>query len=225
VKTYTFYSDSHKHILHDYYLKTFPFEDDLELVVRKIPQDCPSASFMHQGWMSAMRKKMEYVMDSILETKGKDEFFIHSDCDIIFFDKIKDNMIEEIGDNDIACIDDVQMLCAGFFIARPTDKIVKLFDSVLKNMDHFSQSGSGDQIAMNYYINDMGIKAKPLGRRYHNIFHSIEKEWTPGVAWNFDVPDDIVMHHSNFTRGIETKVALMDIMVKKGESTKTTVGA
>ena len=92
-------------------------------------------------------------------------------------------------------------------------------------MDHFNQSGSGDQIAMNYYIKDMNIKAKPLGRRYHNVFHSIEKEWTPSVAWNFDVPEDIVMHHSNFTRGIETKVALMDIMVKKGESTKTTVGA
>ena len=222
MKTYTFYSDSHKQILDDYYIKSFPYEKDLELVIRNIPQDCPSASFMHAGWMSAMRKKMEYVVDSILETKGRDEFFVHSDCDIIFFDKFKDNIIEEIGNNDIACIDDVNMLCAGFFIARANDKILKLFENVLKNMDHFSQSGSGDQIAMNYYIEDMGIKAKPLGKRYHNVFHSIEKEWTRDIAWNFDVPKDIIMHHANFTRGIETKMSLMDIMVSKCDYTKTT---
>jgi len=218
MKVYTFFSESHEKMLNDYYLKTFPYEIDMDLVIRKIPQECSSASFMNSGWMNSMRKKMEYVMDAILETKGKDEFFIHSDCDIIFFNKFRDSIIDELGDNDIACIDDVSMLCAGFFIARPNDKILSLFQNVLKNMDYFGEGrGSGDQLAMNHFIKQLNIKAKPLGKQYHNIFHSIKKEWTPEVGDTFDMPNKIMLHHANFTRGIENKLALMDIMIEKGD--------
>ena len=53
----------------------------------------------------------------------------------------------------------------------------------------------------------------PLEFRYHNIFHSIGQEW-PSER-DFQIPDEIILHHANFTRGVATKIKLMDLMLSK----------
>ena len=136
MKVYTFFSDSHRKILHDYYLKTFPFEDGLELNILYIPQECRTGAFLDRGWLASMRRKVAYVIESILDATGKDEYFVHSDCDIIFFNNFRENLLDQIKDYEIACINDVQMLCAGFFIARANNTILKLFENIMQHTTH-----------------------------------------------------------------------------------------
>ncbi len=224
MKVYTFFSESHRPILNQYFLKTFPFESGLELSIRYISQDCRTGSFLDDGWTAAMKKKVEYVIDSIEESKGKDEYFVHSDCDIIFFNHIKKDLQEQIKGHEIACINDIQMLCAGFFIARANDRILKLFQNIRGHLNMFANgSGGADQLAMNFFIGEMGIKAKALDFRYHNIFHSIQQEWTSEI--DFQIPPDIIMHHANFTRGVSTKIKLLDLISDKVQNEDFTTDA
>jgi Nucleotide-diphospho-sugar transferase len=188
----------------------------LELNILYIPQECRTGAFLDSGWLASMRRKVAYVIESILDARGKDEYFVHSDCDIVFFNNFMDNLLDQIQDFEIACINDVQMLCAGFFIARADNTILKLFENILQHMDKFGKGGGGaDQLAMNFFIREMGIRAKALDFRYHNIFHSIGREWTSET--DFQIPGEIILHHANFTRGVATKIKLMDLMLSKAK--------
>jgi len=44
------YSESHKIFLENFFLKSFPFEEGVSLVVEKLPQKCNSGILFSEGW-------------------------------------------------------------------------------------------------------------------------------------------------------------------------------
>ena len=84
MKIYTFFTDSHKSLL-DIFLKNFPYNENTELNIKWFPQECKDGSYMSDGWVSTMRRKVEYILQSLNETP-EGEWFVHSDCDIVLFD-------------------------------------------------------------------------------------------------------------------------------------------
>ena len=76
MKIFTFYSDSHKHLL-DLFLKSFFKNCNLDLIVKKIDQKC-SGDYHSNGWKEAMISKIQYIIDSLNQC-NEGEIMVHSD--------------------------------------------------------------------------------------------------------------------------------------------------
>ena len=201
MKLYTIYTDSHKNMYENYFLKTL--SNEFEVVSSEIPQECPTGEFYQQGWDKTCYRKVELFYKACEENMG--DIFVYSDVDIQFFDKIKDVLIQELGDSDIACQNDTaHYYCSGFFICRANDRTLHMFSEMLKNYQ------SEDQTTLNQNIHL--VNSKFLSNRFFTIGHLLNTAWT---GQEFNLPHQILMHHANWVSGIDNKTKLMDIVREK----------
>ena len=206
---YTFYTDSHKKLYEDYFLSSFP-KDEFNLVCEKFKQECPSGTYREEGWNLTMSKKIQLIIDGIKESWG--EYIVHGDCDIQFFPPgIKEALLEEIQDNDIAFQSDGSKYCAGFFICKANEESLYLFNQVKLNLNFFPD----DQEALNHLISQLPIKRKTLSARFYTAAR--DNEWRV-YAGEEDIKittDNILMHHANYTMGLENKIKLLEKVKSK----------
>jgi hypothetical protein len=145
--------------------------------------------------------------DADMNQENQGELFAFSDVDIQFFGNIKETMIEELGNYDIACQNDTgQFYCSGFFICRGNESTLNMFSEMKKNYE------AEDQTTLNRHIHM--VKSKFLSNKFFTIGHLLGL-WT---GQDFNIPYPILVHHSNWTSGIENKIKLLDIVRKKIES-------
>ena len=130
------YSDSHRVFLDRFFLKTFPFEYNTSLVLERMPQKCPSGWVFADGWRDQMIEKQEFINRHLNSTP--DPTMVFCDVDIAFYGNVHDDLQECLGDNDIVFMKDHNAdwagRCGGFFVLRRSDKISKLFSTVLSNL-------------------------------------------------------------------------------------------
>lgn len=208
MKVYTCYTESHiqlHEMLKSSLEKTNP---DLELVSDLLPQECVTGNFMESGWNLTMNKKMDQIINSI----DTGEIFIHSDADVYFFKPVKDKLLEELGDFDIAFQDDsFSGLCCGFFIARPSHNLKNLWTDVKYNIDRYGN----DQNALNMVIKNHPIKYKMLSRTFFTYGHVGRGIWNND---HFEVDPNIHVAHANWTVGVQNKINLINFMREKIEN-------
>ena len=99
MKAYTIFTPSHKILYSDYFLPTLP--DEFDLIPLEIPQECKTGSFYSEGWSKTCYRKVELFYQACKENFG--DIFVFYDPDIQFFGNVKNLLIEELGDYDIAC--------------------------------------------------------------------------------------------------------------------------
>ena len=204
MKLYVIFTESHRKLYEDYFLKTLP--NEFELVPLKISQECPTGEFYKEGWDKTCYRKVELYEKACRENQG--ELFAFSDVDIQFFGNVKETMIEELGDYDIACQNDTaQYYCSGFFICRGNESTLSMFSEMKKNYQ------SEDQTTLNRHIHM--VKSKFLSRKFFTIGHIIYSVWK---GQDFEIPYPILIHHSNWVAGIENKIKLLDVVRKKVEN-------
>lgn len=215
MKLYSLFTDSHKQLMYEYFIPSlFKVEDtNIDLIIKKIPQICPTGLFGDSGWFETMLIKAEYHIQSCLENMGKK--FIYMDCDIQFFKPFVEKMLQELGDYDIACQNDVfpfhdrTTYCAGLFICDANEKTLKFFTNLYSSMKHHKYN---DQMALNdnLYL----LRHKMLS---DNNFYTISQ--TTNILWDnkydISIPKDILVHHANWTHGIENKIKLLDLVKSK----------
>lgn len=206
---YTFYTDSHKKIYEEFFLKSFP-EGEFNLFCEEFKQECPTATYREQGWNLTMAKKIQLIIDGIESSWG--EYMVHGDCDIQFFPPgIKDTLVTELGDNDIAFQSDGTKYCAGFFICKANDSSLNLFKQVKANLSFFPD----DQEALNHLISQYPLKHKTLS----GLFYTVARDNNWQVYTGEDNPrittNKILMHHANYTMGLENKTKLLKIVRDK----------
>lgn len=205
-KVYTVYSESHKNLYNNYFLKTLP--KDLDVVSHKIPQNCPSANFYETGWADTCFKKTEIFLRACEENFN--DIFVFSDVDIQFFtNSIVEDLLVELQDYDLACQFDTGFLpyCSGFFICRSNSRTLDLFNTI--NQKYIRE----DQTSLNCYINK--CKAKFLSNKFYTVAQSIGTVWS---GQDFNIPTNIVLHHANWVVGVDNKIVLLDLVRKKYES-------
>ena len=211
MKIYTFYTDSHSDLFDNYFLPSVP--KNLEVVAKKLPQEC-SGVFMDSCWMKTMTRKLDYVLESIRECWGG--VFIHSDCDVQFFGPFLENILNQLGDKDLAGQAELKQseICCGFFICRANEKTENLFKAV-KSLVNDKEN---DQIVLNK-IKEQFVDWKTLDGRYFSAIHFLGfgKTWSPGDEVKIE-RNDILMHHANWTIGIENKKKLMGAVRQKVQS-------
>jgi|688.fasta_scaffold626477_2 hypothetical protein len=203
MKVYTFFTDSHKVFLNNF-IETFPFEEGLDLEIKYFPQECRSGKYREDGWKKTMWKKVEYIIESLNETEDN-EMFVHADIDIQFFGNIKNDLIQLIdsSNKDILFQDDGGVVCMGFFICRKNEKTLSFFKKVLEFLNSFED----DQVATNYFLKENTVSYGILPQRYYTV--GIKHGLWFGDETKFEIPNDILMHHANYTKGVDNKLKLL----------------
>ena len=205
IKLCTFFSDSHRQF-YKLFMNSFPYEDGVDLVVRYLPQDC-SGTYNADSWNVTMRKKVGFIVD-YLSTLQDDELLIHSDIDIVFYKPFKDDILNlmKTSARDILFQNDGCALCMGFFVCNNNPKVLELMKYIHSNLEKYEN----DQVALNMLIPSWGVGYSVLPPRYYS-FGPLNQlnNWTPDRQEKTVVPSDIIMHHANWTVGVENKLALI----------------
>jgi hypothetical protein len=224
MKLYTFYTDSHSILFENFFKPSLSIIDNIDLVYKKEPQKCTTASYMDSGWLDTMRSKVQLHIEA--SRQFDDHFFIYSDCDIIFLDSnLVDVLLAELGDNDIAFQDDVQpygnrsTCCAGFFISKTNKSTLSIWENVLDRLNKLPQNtNQNDQTLLNFILNNTGsnIKYKLLSNRFFTLAQYRKELWDKNTnCFNFDIPSDIITYHANWTHGVSNKIELLNIVKSK----------
>jgi hypothetical protein len=225
IKAYTLFTASHKKFLTDYLLPSFPYHENVELCIRYKPQRCSTANFETEGWRDTMRDKVECFIEGI-EVCKDNEIFMFIDPDIQFFGDFYNDIVTEIQNKDAVFQDDVfGGVNTGFFAVKNNKNTRALFKTVLGNLNSFSQ----EQVLLNHLLQQyklstsISINWSFLSKKYWTYGHiaslpgdlnGFRGSWTP-EAIDFNVPKDIIMHHANWTGGVENKIKLLDIVKSK----------
>lgn len=206
MKVYTYYTESHR-IMFEKYFKPSVLDLDIESTIGD--QECQTGSYYQDGWKKTTMKKVDVFIRAVKENMN--DIFVFSDVDIQFFGPIKDQLLNELGDGDIAIQNDYNGgLCSGFFICRGNERTLKMFESMKNNYDSYLE----DQHALNMNLKFCNVKV--LSNRFWT-FGSYGTQWK---GQNFDIPDNLLMHHSNWTEGIDNKIKLLDIVKYKSNLKK-----
>ena len=201
MRVYTYYTESHKILFENYFKKTIV---DLEIYATFGEQECKTGSYYKDGWKKTTMKKVDVFIKAVEENMN--DIFVFSDVDIQFFGPIKDQLLIELEDYDIAIQNDYNGgLCSGFFICRGNERTLKMFQNMKNNHDKYLE----DQHALNMNLNF--CKFKVLSPRFWT-FGAYGTQWK---GQNFDIPDNLLMHHSNWTEGIDNKIKLLEVVKYK----------
>jgi hypothetical protein len=209
MKVYTFFTDSHRELL-KIFQDNFPFSENTELNIKWFPQECKTGSFMSDGWTTTMKRKVEYILQSLKETP-EGEWFVHSDCDIVLFDGWTD-ILERHKDNvDMMIQNDHPLLCAGFFFCKSNVNTKLLWGRVLRDLHKFEH----DQVAMNFFISQMPeLKVGVLPDSYFTYGAFKKGVWS---GEDFVVPDasNLKMYHANWAEGVQNKKNLIENIIRQ----------
>jgi len=200
MRIYTAYSESHSSLFTDYFLATLPIS--LELHTKKIPQICVSANFYEAEWSDICFEKVLYFKQICEQEMGN--IFIVSDVDVQFFSDPVDQLLYELRDFDIAGQDDIHAMCSGFFVCRANESTLKMFTSMADNYRLEDQTSLNDNLHM--------VKHKRLSHRFFNVAHYLNGTWDNR---DFDIPKDIIIHHANWTVGVQNKIELLKLVRSK----------
>ena len=138
------------------------------------------------------------------------ETLIYADTDTQFFGNPEKQLLNELGDYDVAFQDDMyKNYCAGFFVCKKNERVIFLFSEIEKLLRQ-SLSANNDQDVLNNVIRKFDVKHKFLSHRFFTIGHITNKK-----LWNgefIEVPKDVLVHHANWMVGLENKIRLLDMV-------------
>ena len=211
-KMYVTYTPSHEVLFNNYFLPTYP--RDYQLILQKAPQESITGDFMSDGFVSTERRRVEQIIDGIKKNWG--EYIVHSDVDVQFFDLSCQQIEKELGNYDLIGADDIFGLCIGFMAIRANHKTLDLFSNLLQMYPIIVEKFSNMQVA----LNDIMLASKNNTVNYtkfSKMFFSIgmvndAKVWD---GEDFEVPQNILLHHANYTIGTENKIKLLQYVKSK----------
>lgn len=226
---------SHEILERDWFRPSFKDNCPLEVFHSGKVERCNglwgSASFN-----TAIYDKTKFIMQQVARHQG--EMLLWADVDIQFFEPVLPKLEALMGDNDMIFQKDCHLfheICAGFFVTRCTKKtllfwyLAYLLVSTKKFLIWVTRGKflyqyiniMNDQRAVNLLL---GIFAKPpIGKKRRNLF-GIKWEYLPDIFYcpgvnysqiwkpgdHLNLPENIVIHHANWTLGIEHKIAQLE---------------
>lgn len=207
MKIYTFLAQTQADIYKNYFLSS-------------LPKECQPFSVVHEDsyvdygvnplFSRRMKSKASFMLDQCKKNFG--DIIIFSDADVQFFNPVKETLLQELEDFDIACLQagfgSCFALCSGFFICRCNDSSLNLFENML---EFFYRD---DQYSLNQQRWLCKHKCLTPGR-FFTIGQTLHKPWEE--AYEFNIQKNILVHHASGTVGIPNKKKLMDIVRKKYE--------
>lgn len=221
---YTVFTESHRSLFENYMFKTLPFDSRLELRVLFKQQTC-NAEFRSEGWKDTMYYKVRCFIQAAYEIKDGD-YFIFCDPDIQFFRPFYDDILKEVEGYDAAFQNDYGGgVNTGFFIMKSTPKTRAFLKTVEGNLEKFPE----EQVCFNHLIQNfsqyekIAFSCKFLPNRYWTYGEKAiqpKPNGEPYSIWDgkdvdFEIPEDIIIHHGNWTNTFSNKIKLLDLVREK----------
>ncbi len=208
IPLYSLHTESHAVFFDEWFRPSLP--DDLDLR-SEFCRDTHGGRYRDPAWSTAVVAKSALILRAIQE--NPDRVFVYSDVDVQFFGGVEELVREALGDLDIVCQrDDPEgTLCTGFFAARGSERLFALWSRV---REHALEEGR-DQRAFNELVREnAAVRAGLLPDAFFGAGcglpgDTVDAEgrwqyWMPGQR--LTLPQDIVLHHANWTIGIENKL-------------------
>jgi hypothetical protein len=213
-KLITFYSDTHEYMYKKYFIESFNkyLCKKYTLHAKKTEQICETGYFQSKGFDLAMLEKINIILENI--NINDKNLLVYADCDVQFFGDLEFDMT----DKDILFQHDYysEHYCAGFFICKQNLQILNFFKEVQDNLKRTMNGLRHDQDVINEILkyDYCSIKKGMLpDNKYWTVANS-----TNGNIWSgqeINVPNEIIMHHANFTIGVENKIKLLELVKNK----------
>ena len=213
------YTPSHERLI-DQHFK--PSVESTRLIVnaKTLPQQSETGAFQSDGFQATCLAKVGYILE-VLAANLDGSPFIFSDVDVRFYGDPTADLMRLLGDSDILFQDDGPAgACTGFMVMRPNPRVLEYWRKVSEWMRDTNQL---DQDAANRLLETHFAPAWGL---------LPERYWTvgrKGVVWNpgdpITPPADLIVHHANWTVGIENKLRLLEavrLAVEGGNASRVT---
>jgi len=211
IKLYAFYTPSHRKLKDRWFLASL--KDDYEIILDEYPQDCPSGVYMRDGWNRLMIRKIDLILRAIRENPG--QLFIYSDVDIQFFEETRESLADDMAGLDFAVHRETAEggMCTGFMPCWGGEGLLRLWQDIraycLENPSRHEQHGLNELLGKyprRSRENPYGIRWDYLPLKFFGPGPVLNRvRWYP--KREFDVPEDILLHHANWTHGVRNKEA------------------
>jgi hypothetical protein len=215
MKLYTFYTETHKNLLDDYFLPSFEkhnLKRHFDLEVLNGDQFSKTGDFNSDGTLDTWDQRLGMFIELIEE--NIDKWIIYSDCDIQFFGDFYEDIMSLAKDEktDMFAQSDQGTICMGFMMVKCNKISKKFFQKIRKELKNFSN----DQMCANHYKGHIRYQLLPEDKYFTIASVNGGGVWKKGDH-NMILPDNMLVHHGNYTIGIENKVALMDFVKTRME--------
>lgn len=215
MKLYTFYTETHKSLYDNFFIPSWEennLSSNFELITLSGQQFSETGNFNSQGTLDTWDERLSMFLDIIEDNYG--DFFIYSDCDVQFFGNFYDDITSRINENtDMLAQSDMGTICAGFMVVQANKIMKKFFEKIKKELRNFSN----DQMCINHYKMMMRSKLLPEDLYFTIANSNGGTVWTPQQN-NLMLPENMLVHHGNYTIGIENKTKLMEFVKQKMKS-------
>lgn len=221
MKIYTLHSDSHEVLFNEWFKPSLEITNPNSTLFKlKTPQVCKSGNYMDVGWVETMIHKNEFIINSLNESE-ENEIIMHCDVDIQFFKNIDESLNKSLFDTyDILCqADTPHTACYGVMFIKNNTKTKNIFNNILNLVkDTTNPHVDNDQNIFNRIYRNFDIKLGLLGHEYYSIWRDTGGYvWEPNMGIKNQIPKDLVLHHANYTVGVDNKILLMK-QVKDSQS-------
>ena len=199
MKLYSVYTDSHRILKDEWFLKTLPEEWDLNIM----HVEGKGGRVGSQEFLNIIEKKLEYIVKSIKD--NMDDTIIWSDVDIQFFDRCKDTILESISRKDMVFQREwmgKDVANIGFIAIKCNRKTLNFWKCILERRKdtiqrfRYKKLSYGDQSMINEALHDNNLGIK------WGFFP--DKIWAKSCGG--EPPIDIILHHANCVGRIDRKL-------------------
>lgn len=215
IPLYCVYTASHAPLFDDWFLPSLASTDAFDLRAARC-DGTNGGSYREPAWSRAILTKSDVILTAIRE--NPDRPFVYSDVDVQFFRPAAGSLLKALANHDIAMQQDDRagMLCTGFFVARGSDRLLELWQRV-----RAAATAEGrDQRAFQELVREEdAVRITRLPEVFFGAGLGIRQPpdydaeasfrlWEPGNP--IEIPEDIIMHHANWTIGLERKIAQLE---------------
>ena len=231
MKLYCFYTAAYQDLFDRWFAPSAALEYDLG--VHRDP-DALAVDYKQNGWLPIVRRKVDFILKAVSENRHRP--FVFSDPDVQFFGPTRTPLLRSIGNRDLVFQKDAPGLgavCTGFFVCRGNERTLRFWSAVRESMDGSEDRDDQDcaralllETLPSWFTGRAARSDRPrspaawLSQRRLNPFALrwgclpsaflgggtlTGRLWQPGMT--LPIPDPVLMHHANYTVGLQNKVA------------------
>lgn len=195
------------------------FQDFGGITVWESERVGPPVNYKEAGWYHIVAEKAECILRAIRENRG--ELIVFLDPDMQFFAPLEIILRGLMGQFDLLVARDSPqgVMCSGFMVMRASIKTERLWTNI---RDDIGKGRRDDQDCLNRLLRGRIIPGSLSSRGFNRYlirwgylppaFFSggmlTGRLWSPGET--LEVPEVIVMHHANYTVGLNQKIAQLE---------------
>ena len=246
MKIYCYYTRAYQILIDEWFLPSAKKEYE---VILKQGSDSKPVDFKKNGYISIIREKVDFIIEAIRDSLN--DTFIFPDPDVQFIGKTKKDIAFFIKGKDLVFQKDSPPegeICAGFFVCKSSNKTLKFWQDVRSAIEGVTNDDDQDCVINFLYgslykkvygylkkprlsrllvakfskcgLNPWRIKWGYLPVRFFGGGTLTGKLWSPGM--DLPIPRGIVLHHANYTVGLENKIAQLRYVKERLSARATT---